>query len=102
MAPMPCTDMNSACASASTVTLRRCGLAMVAVGVMGGSGIVEIRSCVGRTLTGCITVLGGGRNWRKLALQTFRDSGHASTRSGAKNTTARQNSWEDTDGHQSP
>ena len=25
--PMPCTDMNSACASASTAMLRRCGSA---------------------------------------------------------------------------
>jgi hypothetical protein len=51
--------MNSACASASTVTLRRGGLAMAAVGLMGGSGIVEICCCAGHDSRWLHNRLGG-------------------------------------------
>src|SRR5688572_29665002 len=36
---MPCTDMNNACASASTMTLRRCGMEVMAGGFTDDPGL---------------------------------------------------------------
>ena len=97
---MACTDMNSACASASTVTLRRCGAADV-------QRSREVRAFRGlwRTFKGCITVLGDGRNWRKLVVQALREMLPCigpGTPERRQQPTAGIYPREETDGHQIP
>jgi hypothetical protein len=68
-ADMPCTDMNSACASASTATLRRCGTAVAAAWGMDRSGC--------GTCQVCIAAPGGAGNCGLAALRRIRPAVNA-------------------------